>query len=133
MYIKGIKCGKGYIGVGEPFPVDCGISPVYKESGVWGEITLYRIDEDNGRYFVVTYGYDGKVTTAGISDNPEEAWIYAMGRVLDLKLRDLKESLDDSGDISVVSLGIAAELRQIIDVFDKNKNKIKDLVKTHDA
>ena len=125
MYLRSLEvtCGKKKftLKLMNPLPDGCG-SLVYKRSGTLAEIALYEFGGRKRHYFVVTYTEGGARLVASISDSAEEARLYAMGKVLSLKLDELKavrRKLDE--DASVIAVGIAAEIEELIDIFDEMK------------
>lgn len=126
MYLRSLEvtCGKKkhVLKLMKPLSDGCG-SLLYKKSSTLAEIALYEFSGRKKHYFVVTYTEGGARLVVGISDNAEEARLYAMGKVLSLKLDELKavrRKLDE--DASVIAVGIAAEIEELIDIFNEMKS-----------
>ena len=126
MYLRSLEvtCGKKkhVLELMEPLPDGCG-SLIYKKSSTLAEIALYELSVRKKRYFVATYTEGGTRLVVGISDSAEEARLYAMGKVLSLKLDELEAVRRKLGeDASVITVGIAAEIEELIDIFDEMKS-----------
>lgn len=121
MYLSSLKvtCGKKRVVIElmKEMPETCGLA-VFKKSTGSAELTLYKLNAGKREYFVAVYSENGTSMVAGISDSADEARLYAMGRVLSLKLNELKSVKRNLGeDASVVELGMVAEIEEIIDLF----------------